>query len=110
MNHSLENAARFSELLLLISSRVLAGVLPPAGYIFDKWHLLENVERFPIFVQVTLGVCSTTLDSIFNYLGEYFQLPWGVCSTTLGSMFNYLGEYFQLPWGEFQLSLGVFTS
>ena len=61
------------------------------------------------------GVCSTTLGSIFNYLGEYFQLPWGVfsttlggeyvelpwgvCSTTLGSIFNYPGEYIQLPWG-----------
>ena len=43
---------------------------------------------------------------MFNYPGEYFQLPWGVCSTTLGSMFNYPGEYFQLPWGVFSTTLG----
>ena len=35
-----------------------------------------------------LGVCSTTLGSMFNYPGEYFQLPWGVCSSTLGGMFK----------------------
>ena len=49
---------------------------------------------------------SITLRSIFNYPGEYVQLPWGVCSTTLGSMFNYPGEYFQLPWGVFSTTLG----
>ena len=36
---------------------------------------------------------------MFNYLGEYFQLPWGVFSTTLGSTFNYPGECVQLPSG-----------
>ena len=43
---------------------------------------------------------------IFNYLGEYFQLPWGVFSITLGSIFNYPREYFQLPWGAFSTILG----
>ena len=32
--------------ILIFSSRVLAGVLPPAGQIFEKCHPLENVERF----------------------------------------------------------------
>ena len=32
---------------------------------------------------------------MFNYLGEYFQLPWGVFSTTLGGIFSYPGQYFQ---------------
>ena len=32
---------------------------------------------------------------MFNYPGEYVQLPWGVCSTTLVSMFNYPGEFVQ---------------
>ena len=31
-----------------LSSRGLAGVLPPAGQIFEKWHL-------PIFVDTFLG-------------------------------------------------------
>ena len=43
---------------------------------------------------------------MFNYPGEYFQLPWGVFSITLGSIFNYAGEYFQLPWGVFSTTLG----
>ena len=34
---------------------------------------------------------------MFNYPGEYVQLPLGVCSTTLGSMFSHPGEYVQLP-------------
>ena len=38
--------------------------------------------------------------SMFNYPGEYFQLPWGVCSTTLGSMFNYPGEYVSTTLGS----------
>ena len=43
---------------------------------------------------------------MFNYPGEYVQLPWGVYSTTLGNMFNYPGSMFNypgelkiLPWG-----------
>ena len=32
-----------------------------------------------------------TLGSIFNYLGEYVQLPWGAFFITLGSIFNYHG-------------------
>ena len=47
-----------------------------------------------------------TLESIFKYLGEYFELPWGVCSTTMRSTFNYLGEYVQGPWGVFSTTLG----
>ena len=33
---------QFSRFFLRLSSRGLAGVLPPAGQIFEKWHLLEN--------------------------------------------------------------------
>ena len=36
-----------------------------------------------------------TLGSMFDYPGEYVQLPWGVFSTTLGSILNYLGESFK---------------
>ena len=43
---------------------------------------------------------------MFNYPGEYFQLPWGVLSITLGSIFNYPGEYVQLPWGVCSTTLG----
>ena len=50
----------FSELVLRFSGMVLAGVLPAAGQIFEKWHLLENVERF-----------LTTLGSIFNHPGVH---------------------------------------
>ena len=31
---------------MLLSSRGLAGVLPPAGQIFEKRHLLENFVNF----------------------------------------------------------------
>ena len=40
----------FSGLVLRFSSRVLAGVLPPAGQIFEKLYLLENVLNFGKFV------------------------------------------------------------
>ena len=53
---------------LQLPSRVLAGVLPPAGQIFEKQHPFQNVEQ----------VFSTNLGSIVNYPGEYVQLPWGV--------------------------------
>ena len=51
-------------------------------------------QLLPVWVHylgsmLPLGVCSTTLGSMFNYPGEYVQLPWGVFSTTFGSMFNY---------------------
>ena len=52
------------------------------------------------------GLTEPTLGSMFNYLGEYVQLPWGVWSTTLGSIFNYPGEYVQLPWGVCSTTLG----
>ena len=48
----------------------------------------------------------STLVSIFNYLGKYFQLPWGACSTTLGNIFRYPGEYVQLPWRVCSTTLG----
>ena len=38
---------RQSEQYFQLSSRVLAGVLPPAGQIFEKWRPLENIEGFP---------------------------------------------------------------
>ena len=65
---------------------------------------------FGEYVQLPWGVCllpeeHVTLGSMFNYPGEYFQLPWGVFSITLGSIFNYPGEYFQLPWGVFSTTL-----
>ena len=44
---------------------------------------------------------------MFNYPGEYVQLPWGVCSTTLGSMFKYPGEYVQLHLVVLSPTLGV---
>ena len=37
---------------------------------------------------------------MFNYPGEYVQLPLGVCSTTLGSIFDSPREYVQLPRGH----------
>ena len=46
---------------------------------------------------------------MFNYPGEYVQLPWGVFSTTLGTMFNYPGEYIQLPWGVCTTTLGEYV-
>ena len=91
-------------------------------------------QLLPVWVHylgsmLPLGVCSTTLGSMFNYHGEYFllpfevfssilrstfnypgeyvQLPWGVCSTTLGSIFNYPGDYVQLPWGVCSPPSGV---
>ena len=59
---------------------------------------------------------------MFNYPGEYVQLPWAVFSTTLGSMSNYPGEYIQLPrgvcsttllslpWGVFPTTLGSISN
>ena len=35
---------------MCLSSRGLAGVLPPAGQIFEKWHLLELFFNFAIFI------------------------------------------------------------
>ena len=49
------------------------------------------------YAQLPWGVCL----NIVKYLGEYFYLPRGVYSTTLGSIFNYPGKYVQLPWGVF---------
>ena len=57
-------------------------------------------QLLPVWVHylgsmLPLGVCSTTLGSMFNYPGEYVHYPGEY--VTLGSMFNYLGEYVQLP-------------
>ena len=105
-------------------------MLPPAGQIFEKWHVpdfgLVISELFATFKQGASRVLppadqifekwcsfrniervfSTTRGSMFNYPVEYFQLPWGVFSTTLGSASNYPGEYFQLPWGVCSTTLG----
>ena len=40
----------FSELVLRFSGRVLAGVLHPAGQVFEKLHLLGDVDDFPKFL------------------------------------------------------------
>ena len=68
-------------------------------------------QLLPVWVHylgsmLPLGVCSTTLGSMFNYPGEYVQLPSGVCSTTFGSMFNYPQEYVQLPSEVFSTTWG----
>ena len=69
------------------------------------------------YVELPWVIFSTTLGGMFNYPGDYVQLPqrvcsttWGVCSTTLGSMFNYPREYFQLPWGVFSTTRGHETA
>ena len=47
MNH-LKHVEGFPERLFvnLLSSRGLAGVLPPAGHIFEKLHLLDMLDNF----------------------------------------------------------------
>ena len=55
------------------------------------------------YVQLPLGVCSTTLGNMFTTLGS--MLPLGVCSTTLRNIFNYPRECFQLPWGVWSTTL-----
>ena len=47
--HFLENFVNLGEFLLRLSSRGLAGVLPPAGQIFGKWHFLENFVKLGEF-------------------------------------------------------------
>ena len=83
-------------------------------FCLSKWGvfsiIMGSIFNYPgEYVQLPWGVFSTTLGSMFNYPGESVQLPWGVCSTTLGSMFNYPGEYFQLPWGACSTTLTPLT-
>ena len=60
----------FSELVLRFSSRVLAGVLPPAGQIFEKWRPLENVERFS---ELFLQFSSRVLAGVLPPAGQFFE-------------------------------------
>ena len=55
--HLLPELKLFPDMFLQFSSRVLAGVLPPAGHIFEKWHPLESIERFPEFFCDIQGGC-----------------------------------------------------
>ena len=79
----------------------------------SSYFMKTNITLWSMFnypgeyVQLPSGVFSTTLGSMFNYPRGYFQLLWGVCSTTLWSIFSYLGEYFQLPWKVLSTTLGT---
>ena len=52
------------------------------------------------YFQLPWAVFSITLGNVLSCRWEYFQLPWGVFSTTLPSIFSYPGEHVQLPWGN----------
>ena len=64
--------------MLCLSSRGPAGVLPPAGQIFEKLHFLKNVDNLPIlfitFKQGLAGVLSPA-GQIFEklYLPKIFD-------------------------------------
>ena len=59
-----------SDFFLQFSSKVLAGVLPPAGYIFAKLRPLEHVEGF---CELVLNFSSRALAGVLPPAGQIFE-------------------------------------
>ena len=65
-------------------------MLPPAGQIFEKWHPLENVERFSdLFLQLSSRVLAGVLPPAGQIFEKWHPLEnverFTVCfATTLG--------------------------